>query len=260
MLKAFHAEGVSRKVASFRLLTLRKNLSLTYPLLKLADYKVISAPPIPGGLSRGVADISLPIVAEPFFGLDCVTFRRGVRPILKDATLRLPASGAICLFGPSGCGKTTVLHLLAGLLEPESGQVRVPGPVAMAFQEDRLLPWLDALDNVRFPPGVERAQAEKALERLGIGEMRKPVTGLSGGQRARVAIARATLAPCALLLLDEPFRGLDEAAREVAADLIRERAAVVPCVLVAHDRAEAALLGAKLVPMTSDGTIGVAQD
>ena len=87
------------------------------------------------------------------FGLNHVSFSYGSTPVCKELTWHLPETGILCLWGPSGCGKTTLLRLLAGLERPESGEIQLPGQgrVAMVFQEDRLLPWMSALENVMLP-------------------------------------------------------------------------------------------------------------
>lgn len=179
--------------------------------------------------------------------LRCERIRFGYdpgRPVLADFSLDLPAAGLAVLTGPSGCGKTTVLRLLAGLEEPQAGEIigREGRRVSMVFQEDRLLPWESALDNaVTTADGRERAAAY--LERLGLdGDAHRLPAELSGGMRRRVAIARALAADHDLLLLDEPFTGLDEPAWRQAAQLIAEVSAGRPVVLVTHLSAHAEAL------------------
>ena len=185
------------------------------------------------------------------YGMRNVSFSYGERVVLRDVTLLLPERGVVCFFGPSGCGKTTALHLLAGLLQPEAGQVTRPERIAAVFQEDRLLPWLNAVQNVCLLPDVREEEAQGLLERLGMEENRKAVAQMSGGQKRRVAVARALAARADLLLLDEPFRGLDAAARDAAVAAVRERAREIPCVLVTHDRAEAEMLEADVREFTA---------
>jgi NitT/TauT family transport system ATP-binding protein len=146
------------------------------------------------------------------------------RPVLSGFSLDLPEAGTVCLLGPSGCGKTTLLRLLAGLAVPQSGRiVGLDGrPVAVVFQEDRLLPWETAWQNaVTRPDQGQRERARDWLVRLGLGESlhRRPGE-LSGGMKRRVAMARALASGAGLLLLDEPFTGLDETAWRRAADLL----------------------------------------
>lgn len=174
--------------------------------------------------------------------------------------------GVTVLVGPSGAGKTSVLHMIAGLLRPERGHVRVGGrtlfgpgvdvPAAArragyVFQEPRLFPHLRVRANLLYgKPGAARLAEVAAL--LGIAALleRWPRT-LSGGEARRVAIGRALLSEPAFLLLDEPLSSLDPARKEDAAravERVRDRAGV-PILLVTHDEREAARLGAEVVLM-----------
>lgn len=149
-----------------------------------------------------------------------VTKRYDGITVLSGASARFEAGRTHVLMGPSGAGKTTVLRLLAGLEEPDTGEVVRPSGArtAMTFQEDRLLDNLTATANVRLPHGRLRgreleaflAREREALEAVGLPVDARPVRELSGGQRRRVAILRALLADADVLLLDEPLRGMDE--------------------------------------------------
>ena len=152
---------------------------------------------------------------------------------------------------PSGRGKTTLLRCIAGLEMPDSGTVTgVPERLGFVFQEDRLCPQLDAVENVRLVTGraMSRPDIEAHLRELELADcLHQRAAELSGGQRRRVSIARAVCYVPELLLLDEPFKGLDGAARDRTAQyLLRHRnGAAVLC--VTHDRADAAALGAEIV-------------
>lgn len=179
-----------------------------------------------------------------------VSFAYGDSAICRDLNWRLPPKGVVCLWGPSGCGKTTLLRLLAGLEKPTAGEIVTPndGRVAMVFQEDRLLPWCTALENVMLG-GADEQTAAKMLAEVGLAnELHSLPAALSGGQQRRVALARA-LAVSGLLLLDEPFNGLDETTWRCILPLIRERAADLPVVLVTHVRRQAEELDAVIVPL-----------
>lgn len=186
--------------------------------------------------------------------LDRVGFGYGRgRPVLADFTLDLPETGTVCLLGPSGCGKTTVLRLLAGLVIPQAGRIvgldgRRP---AVVFQEDRLLPWETAWQNaVSRPDPAQRERAREWLCRLGLGDnLHRRPGELSGGMKRRVAMARALASEADLLLLDEPFTGLDESAWRHAADLVVAAAegTGLLTVLVTHVPEHAAALGAAVV-------------
>lgn len=177
-----------------------------------------------------------------------VTFSYGKTPILQNVTWQLPNHGVVCLWGASGCGKTTALRLLAGLEKPKSGIVTGVGRVSMVFQEDRLLPWHTALENVTLA-GVGEGRAREILVLLGLSEeeMTDYPDHLSGGQQRRVALARALAAESDILLLDEPFNGLDEGTWQDVVPLIRKAAESRPVVLVTHIREQVQALGATAV-------------
>lgn len=177
-----------------------------------------------------------------------------------------PAEGVTVLFGPSGAGKTSVLNMIAGLLTPDAGHVRVGGETLFGngvdvpthqrrcgyvFQESRLFPHLRVRQNLLY--GAPRGnEIGGRLDFLGIGHLldRWPRT-LSGGEAKRVAIGRALLSDPGFLLLDEPLSSLDRARREeVAAVIERLRdEASLPILLVTHDHGEADRLGNQIVEM-----------
>lgn len=164
--------------------------------------------------------------------------------IFTDLSAALPECGAVALMGPSGLGKTTLLRLLAGLLKPQRGSITglENRRIAFLFQEDRLLPWLTALENVKIVSDEQRAR--EWLTRMEIEETEKYPREMSGGMQRRVSLARAMAFGGDVLLLDEPFKGLDEGLRQRVAEKIRGRAALT--VLSIHDRAEAALMEAEI--------------
>ena len=177
-----------------------------------------------------------------------LTKRFGANTVLEDVTMDFPAGSVTCIMGSSGRGKTTLLRCIAGLETPEDGRVEdVPSPMAMVFQEDRLCDGLNAEGNVRLVTGGAMTSEEirAHLTELGLGGcLAQPVSELSGGQRRRVAIARAVCAGPKLLLLDEPFKGLDGDARRAAAEYIRRHAPNALVLCVTHDRGDAAALRA----------------
>ena len=182
--------------------------------------------------------------------LEHVSFSYGDTAVLQDVTWQLPQSGVVCLWGPSGCGKTTLLRLLAGLEKPQSGLVDGASCISMVFQEDRLLPWLTAVQNVTVT-GAEESFARCCLTSLGLTEEELCALPrhLSGGQQRRVALARALMAHSDLLLLDEPFNGLDEDTWQSVVPLIAAYAQHKPVVLVTHIREQAEALEAAWIPL-----------
>ncbi len=181
-----------------------------------------------------------------------VRFSYGDNTICHDLTWHIPSNGVVCLWGPSGCGKTTLLRLLAGLETPADGDVENVGRVSMVFQEDRLLPWLSALDNVAVT-GASASLAADMLAKLGLTqeEMSALPRNLSGGQQRRVALARALVADSDILLMDEPFNGLDEDTWQTIVPLITEYAQNRPVVLVTHIRQQAEMLRASMIALTA---------
>ena len=179
--------------------------------------------------------------------------------------------GLTVLFGPSGVGKSSVLNMVAGLLRPAAGHVRVGGTTLFdaaagidvptrhrrcgyVFQEPRLFPHRRVAANLRY--GMGRGDPlvgfDDAVALLGLGGLldRWPAT-LSGGEAKRVAIGRALLSGARFLLMDEPLSSLDRARREeVMAAIERLRDALrVPILYVTHDAAEADRLATRIVPM-----------
>jgi ABC-type nitrate/sulfonate/bicarbonate transport system ATPase subunit len=196
----------------------------------------------------------------------------GAREVLHRATFSVARGEFVAIIGTMGCGKSTLVNLLAGLLQPDSGRLSIDGhPIsgvsrnaALVFQNYSLLPWFSALENVRLAVGAafpewskerQRAQARHSLERVGLGNalQRRP-SQLSGGMRQRVAIARAFAIEPEILFLDEPFGALDALTR---ASLQQELSSLcasverpVTVVMITNNVDEAMLLADRIVPMT----------
>jgi NitT/TauT family transport system ATP-binding protein len=188
-------------------------------------------------------------------------------PALRDISLQIMPGEFVCLVGPSGCGKTTLLRLMHGLLEPDSGVVLIdgdrtsePGPHAgFVFQSFRLLPWRTVLDNVEFPlqiQGMGRAQrtarAREYLSLVGLEDFEHSYPHeLSGGMQQRVGLARALALEPRILLMDEPFAALDAQTREfmqIELGRIWEHLGVA-VVFVTHSLDEALFLADRIVLM-----------
>jgi len=152
--------------------------------------------------------------------------KRFARPVLEGVSFDLERGALTVLMGPSGCGKTTLACMLAGYVAPDDGTLAIGGrPIAgagpdriMVFQETALWPWMTVLDNVLFGPrasgamsaGQARAKALGLLEKFGLAEFAERYPGqLSGGMRRRAELAQAMINNPELMILDEPFRGLD---------------------------------------------------
>ena len=182
--------------------------------------------------------------------LDNVTKTYGELCVLDALSLSITENTA--LMGASGKGKTTLLRIIAGLERPDSGEVRFADKpkLSVVFQDDRLFEDFSAVENVTAIIGRDRrAEAADALRELLIdpSELDKSVRDYSGGMKRRVAIARALLADHNILLLDEPFKGLDEDTRNKTAEVIRRYSEEKLVLLVTHDPREADLLGIERV-------------
>lgn len=182
-----------------------------------------------------------------------VSLSFGALEVLRGASLTLGQDERIAITGPSGCGKTSLLHVIAGLLHPDSGLVRNRAArTACVFQEPRLLPWLSAEENVSIvmPHGTQGQDALMLLKKLGLADSaEKHPCELSGGMQQRAALARALAYAPDLLLLDEPFRALDAASKALAIDAVNERADCA-VILVTHSPEEADALGCRIIPFS----------
>lgn len=219
------------------------------------------------------APVATPESRRAFISVDGVSktylTRRGEpQPALQAVSLEIGTGDFIALVGPSGCGKSTLLSIMAGLLSPSEGEVRIGGElvarpypyVGMVFQKDLLFDWRSVLDNVLIqfemrglPVRPHRERALELLRSVGLEGMeeRYPYE-LSGGMRQRVAICRALVHEPPLLLMDEPLGALDALTREqLQLDLQRlwSRSRTT-AVLVTHDIGEAVFLAQRLVVMT----------
>lgn len=186
--------------------------------------------------------------------------------------LQIPAGELVTLIGPSGCGKSTSLRLAAGLEGPDEGTIRVSGKtvagngcfvepekreVGLVFQDYALFPHMSVAKNVEFgldrlPREERRRRAGETLDLVRLGHLaRRYPHELSGGEQQRVALARALAPRPAVVLLDEPFSGLDESLRaKVRRDTVATlREAGTTAVLVTHDQNEALSLGTRVVVM-----------
>lgn len=169
------------------------------------------------------------------------------RPVLGALNLAVERGQRVAILGPSGIGKSTLLRILAGLDRDFHGQLQGGEKLALVFQEPVLLPWRRAVANITLPTGCDQAQARALLADVGLaGHEDKFPRQLSLGQQRRLSLARAFAARPDILLMDEPFASLDPdtAGRmlDLTAGLLDRSGAGL--ILVTHDAAEAARLGA----------------
>ncbi len=183
---------------------------------------------------------------------------------LQPVNLAVAEGGFVTLLGPSGCGKSTLLKMVAGLLAPSGGQVRLAGGAAalgFVFQEATLMPWARVAANVRLPldlAGLPRSEADTrvraALQLVGLEKFEHHLPReLSGGMQMRVSIARSLVTQPRLLLMDEPFGALDEITRNrLDSDLLALwQAQRLTVMFVTHSIHEAVFLSQRVLVMAA---------
>jgi iron(III) transport system ATP-binding protein len=196
----------------------------------------------------------------------------GARAAVRDVSLTLAAGEVLCLLGPSGCGKSTTLRLAAGLERADSGSVEIDGQivdgrgvfvtpekrrVGLMFQDFALFPHLSVEDNVAFglrdKKGAERSRlARHQLELVGLTHLAGSFPHmLSGGEQQRVALARALAPKPRIMLMDEPFSGLDERLRDTVRDetISTLKASGTSTLVVTHDPEEAMRIADRIALM-----------
>lgn len=197
---------------------------------------------------------------------------RAGRVVLDHCTAEFLSGKRTVLWGSSGAGKSTLLHVIAGLLSPQSGTVQLGERVLFAkkenvdvqaherdvgfvFQDLALWPHLTAIDQVYLvghPSGLDRTNAEKLLESVGLRGLTHRRPGeLSGGEQQRLAIARALAGKPSILLLDEPFSSLDRRTKESLYDLLRQVSPSVPgpTIYVTHHVDDAVALAEAVITL-----------
>lgn len=194
----------------------------------------------------------------------------GETEALKGLSFTVNEGEFLVLLGPSGCGKTTVLSLIAGLIKPSEGEIRIGGEIlteekrpqiGYMFQHDELLPWARVIDNVLLGCRIRkeddlahRKRAAALLDEYGLGNFRESFPrSLSGGMRQRAALIRTLATDPSLLLLDEPFSALDYQTRirvseDIASIIKREGKTAV---MVTHDISEALSLADRILVLSS---------
>lgn len=195
------------------------------------------------------------------------TFKGASAPTLENIELKINPGEKIALIGRSGCGKSTLLHMLAGLLIPSEGCVRIHGhqvtrPSAkwnMMFQKASLYPWMSVRENTElglvFAGKKEPEKIDRLLALVGLTDKADDnVQSLSGGQQQRVALARSLATSPELLLLDEPFSALDAFTRSTLQDEVAEIATKedLTMVIVTHDIDEAVAMADRVLIMSAN--------
>ena len=190
-------------------------------------------------------------------------YTRSSQPILSNFNLSVPTADFVSIMGPSGVGKTTLLRIIAGLELRYSGDVSVNGSsrrhaskdIQLLFQDDRLLPWKTVSENIAFAfdnPTTDSAKhrVRELLDEVGLEKLKNAwVKTLSGGEKTRVALARALAPKPKVLLLDEPMRGLDFLSKLMVSRLLQPVAEAdeKTAIMVSHDIEDAVLLSRRIL-------------
>ncbi|MEX2445257.1 MAG: ABC transporter ATP-binding protein [Alkalispirochaeta sp.] len=206
--------------------------------------------------------------------LNGVTVGYDAEPVVNELDLRVEAGTLFGLLGPSGCGKTTILRMIAGLLEPDSGEILFDGTsvlhipperrrIGMVFQQHVLFPHMTVEENVAFGLRMQGVRLRDARPRVNevldlvqlSGYNRRFPKQLSGGQQQRVALARAVVTDPVVLLLDEPLSNLDARLRDDMRSLLRDvqKRLNITTVFVTHDQTEAIELSDRMAVLFTDG-------
>jgi len=168
--------------------------------------------------------------------------------IFENLNFSLPVTGCVCFFGPSGSGKTTLLQIIAGLKKPSDGQICIGHPkISYVFQENRLVPWRASLENVSIAAASKNI-ASDGLCNVGLeDDTGKYPSQLSGGMKQRVNIARALAYDADVILLDEPFKGLDDVVKSKIIGIFNEMKKTKLLILVTHDQEDVSILADQII-------------
>lgn len=177
----------------------------------------------------------------------------GEQQVLQNRNMEITGPGITCLMGRSGGGKTTLLRILMGLEQADSGIITgVPvKELGAVFQEDRLLEEQDAYTNVQLAaPRVSIEEIKEHFQAVRLVDYEgKPVSQLSGGMRRRIAIVRAVMADNKVIFMDEPLKGLDEVTKLAVMEYIQKYTVNKTVLLVTHEESEAAWFGGNVIRM-----------
>ncbi|MDK2867214.1 MAG: sulfonate transport system ATP-binding protein [Clostridiales bacterium] len=207
-------------------------------------------------------------VRQPLIKIENLTKRYQGTTILSGLSFHLAPEEVLVIMGPSGIGKSTLLNILAKLMPYDEGHIEyaphlfhgIAVPLPVIFQgTETLMPWMTVMQHLSLvAPNIEEAQARMILERVALWEHRfKKPSELSGGMKQRLAFARALACQSKVILMDEPFTGLDEALKESLYMLLKsvQRERGLSIILVTHDTREAEILGTRVLELKAAETL-----
>ena len=176
--------------------------------------------------------------------IENISFAYEDKIVFENYSQRFPIGETSVIMAPSGFGKTTLLYMIAGLISPTNGNINIPinnPKFSFAFQDLRLIESLNVKKNITLVnSNISTNDLDKCLEALAIKDLAdKKVSALSGGEKSRVSIARALMADYDILLLDEPFNGLDDTTKDKVIKYIKEKTVHKTVLLVTHNNDEA---------------------
>ena len=176
--------------------------------------------------------------------IENINFAYEDKIVFENYSQRFPIGETSVIMAPSGFGKTTLLYMIAGLISPTNGNINIPinnPKFSFAFQDLRLIESLNVKKNITLVnSNISTNDLDKCLEALDIKDLAdKKVSTLSGGEKSRVSIARALMADYDILLLDEPFNGLDDTTKDKVIKYIKEKTVHKTVLLVTHNNDEA---------------------
>lgn len=200
------------------------------------------------GDKRKIKDVE--ISESNILRIEKITKSYGKQKVLENISFNINESERICIYGKSGIGKTTLLRIIAGLEKADSGEITFAGKVSMVFQEDRLLENTDVYTNLYCVLGsrFDKAEADMHLKEVGLeGAGNKLVSELSGGMKRRVAIVRCMMKSSEIILLDEPFKGLDTILKDNIIRYVVKYLNGRAVIMVTHDISEAEKIQAEII-------------
>ena len=184
--------------------------------------------------------------------IDHLSKRFGEKEIIKDFSVRIKEGCITSLMAPSGWGKTTLLRIMAGLEDLDEGRMEglEDKKISMVFQEDRLCGNLSLASNIRLvcDGKIQESRIYEELEKAGLkGEELVLASNLSGGMKRRAALVRALMVPFDILILDEPFEGLDDENKRKMIGYVKEKSKGKTVILVTHEKKEAEAMGGEII-------------